>query len=152
MSDPLRPHGLQYTRLPCPSLTPGVYSNSSPLNWWCHPAISSSVIPFSSCLQSFPASGSSQMSQFFASGGQSIRPWAFLDVTFIRILGATTCDFGLKRTCSYAKGGDIYLIVQVFSAFFLMKWNLCDVCLAPWCFPRVQVCLAHCKCSAKVDR
>ena len=60
-------------RPPCPSPTPGVYSNSCPLTQWCHPTISSSVIPFSSHLQSFPASGSFQMSQFFASGGQSIR-------------------------------------------------------------------------------
>ena len=59
-------------RLPCPSPTPGPYSNSCPLNWWCHPTISFSVIPFSSCLQSFPTSGSFPMSQFFASGGQSI--------------------------------------------------------------------------------
>ena len=58
--------------LPCPLPTPGVYSNSHPLSRWCHPTISSSVIPFSSCLQSFPASGSFPMSQFFASGGQSI--------------------------------------------------------------------------------
>ena len=71
MSDSLRPHGLQYPRPPCPSPTPGVYSNSCPLSQWCHPTISSSVIPFSSCLQSFPASGSFQMSQFFTSGGQS---------------------------------------------------------------------------------
>ena len=59
-------------RLPCPSPTPGAYSNSCPSSQWCHPTISSSVIPFSSCPQSFPASGSFQMSQFFASGGQSI--------------------------------------------------------------------------------
>ena len=72
MSDSLQPHGVQHTRLPCPSPTPGVYSNSSPSSQWCHPAISSSVIPFSSCLQSFPASGAFQMSQFFTSGGQSI--------------------------------------------------------------------------------
>ena len=72
MSDSLRPHGLQHARLPCPSLTPGAYSNSWPLGWWCHPTISSSVVPFSSCLQSFPASGFFQMSQFFASGSQSI--------------------------------------------------------------------------------
>ena len=71
MSDYLRPHGLQHTRLPCPSLTPGAYSNSCPLSWWCHPTISSSVIPFSSCLQSCPTSGPFQMSQFFTSGGQS---------------------------------------------------------------------------------
>ena len=72
MSDSLQPHGLQPARPPCPSPTTRVYSNSCPLSWWCHPTISSSVVPFSSCLQSFPASGSFQMSQLFASGGQSI--------------------------------------------------------------------------------
>ena len=64
--------GLQYARLPCPSPTPRACSNPCPLSWWCHPTIPSSVIPFSSCLQSFPTSGSFPMSQFFASGGQSI--------------------------------------------------------------------------------
>ena len=72
VSDSLRPHALKHAKAPCPSPTPGVYSNSCPLSWWCHPTISSSVVPFSSCLQSFPASGSFQMSQFFATGGQSI--------------------------------------------------------------------------------
>ena len=72
MSDSLRPHGLQHPRLPCPSATPGTYSNSCPLCQWYHPTISSYIIPFSSHLQSFPASGSFPMSQFFASGGQSI--------------------------------------------------------------------------------
>ena len=72
VSDSLRPHGLQHARPPCTSPTPWVYPNSSPLSWWCHQNISSSVIPFSSCLQSFPASGSFQMSQFFTSGGRSI--------------------------------------------------------------------------------
>ena len=72
VSDSLWPYGLQHARPPCPSPTPGVYSNSCPLSRWCHPTISSSVIPFSSRLQSFPASGSLPMSQFFTSGGQSI--------------------------------------------------------------------------------
>ena len=72
VSDSLWPHGLHHTRLPCPSPTPGACSNSCPLSRWCYPAISSPVIPFSSSLQSFPASGSFQMSQFFASGGQRI--------------------------------------------------------------------------------
>ena len=72
MSDSLRPHGPEHVRPPCPSPTAGVYPNPYPLSQWCHPTISSSVIPFSSCPQSFPASGSFQMSQFFASGGQSI--------------------------------------------------------------------------------
>ena len=72
MSDSLRLHGLQHTRPPCPSPTPGVYSNLCPSSRWCHPAISSSVVLFSSCLQSFPAPGSFPMSQFLASGDQSI--------------------------------------------------------------------------------
>ena len=68
----MQPHGPKHARPPFPSPTPGVYSNSCPLSWWCHPAISSSVVPFPSCLQSFPASGSFQMSQLFTSGSQSI--------------------------------------------------------------------------------
>ena len=72
VSDSLQLHGLQHTRPPCPSPTPGVYSNSCPLSWWRHPTVSSSVIPFSSCPQSFPASGSFQISQLFASGRQDI--------------------------------------------------------------------------------
>ena len=68
----LWPHGLQHTRLPCPSPSPRACSNSCPLSQWCHPTISSSVVLFSSCLQSFPASGSFLMSRLFVSGGQSI--------------------------------------------------------------------------------
>ena len=72
VSDSLCSHEPQHARPPHPSPTPGVYPNSCPLSWWCHPTISSSVVPFSSCPQSFPASGSFQMSQLFAWGGQSI--------------------------------------------------------------------------------
>ena len=72
VSDSLWPHELQHARPPCPSPTPRAYPNSCPLSQWCHPTILSSVVPFSSCLQSFPTSGSFQMSQLFASGGQSI--------------------------------------------------------------------------------
>ena len=71
VSNSLRPHGLQHARPPCPSPTAGAWSNSCPLSQWCHPTILSSVVPFT-CLQSFPASGSFPMSQFFTSGGQSI--------------------------------------------------------------------------------
>ena len=81
VSDSLRPHESQHTRPPCPSPTPGVYSNSCPSSWWCHPTISSSVIPFSSYPQSFPASGSFQMSQLSAWGGQSIGVSAFTSLT-----------------------------------------------------------------------
>ena len=85
MSDSLWPHGLQHARPPCPSPTPGACSNSCPSSWWCHPTISSSVVPFFSCLQSFPASGSLQTSQFFTSGGQSIGASALaLDPTMKR--------------------------------------------------------------------
>ena len=72
VSDSFRPHELQQARPPCPSPTPQVHPNPWPLSWWCHPTISSSVVPCSSCPTSFPASGSSQMSQLFESGGQSI--------------------------------------------------------------------------------
>ena len=84
MSDSLQPYGLQHARLPCPSPTPGANSNSCLLSWWCHPTISSSVIPFS-CPQSFPASGSFQMSQLFASGGQSIGASASASVLPVNI-------------------------------------------------------------------
>ena len=87
MSNSLRPHRLQHARLPCPSPTPRAYSNSCPLSRQCHPTISSSVIPFSSCLQSFPASESFQMSQFFSSGGQSIGVSASASVLPMNIQG-----------------------------------------------------------------
>ena len=87
VSNSLQPHGPQHARPPCPSPTPGVYSDSCPLSWWCHPTISSSVIPFSSHLQSFPASGSFQMSQFFTSGGQSIGVSTSASVLSINIQG-----------------------------------------------------------------
>ena len=80
VSDTLRPPGLKHIRLRCPSPTPGACSNSSPSNWWCHSTISSSAVSLSPCLQSFPASGSFQMSQFFTSGGQSIRASASASV------------------------------------------------------------------------
>ena len=85
--DSLGPHGLQHARLPCPSLSPRVGSNSCPLSRWCHPTISSSVAPFSSCPRSSPASGSFHMSQFFASGGQSIGAAASASVLPMNIQG-----------------------------------------------------------------
>ena len=87
MSDSLWPHELQHARPPYPSLTPGVHSNSCPWSWWCHPIISSSVVPFSSYLHSFPASGSFPVSQFFPSGGQSIRASASASVLPMTIQG-----------------------------------------------------------------
>ena len=86
MSNSLWPHELQQARLPCPSPTPGACSNSCPPSWWYHPTISSSVVPFSSCLQSFPASGSFPMSWLFTSGGQSIGASASASVFPMNIL------------------------------------------------------------------
>ena len=109
VSDSLRPHGLQHTRPPCPSPTPRVYSNSCPLSRWYHPTTSPSVIPFSSHLQSFPESGSFQMSQFFTSGGQRIGVSASTSVLPMNIqdwspLGWTGCisllSKGLSRVFS----------------------------------------------------
>ena len=85
MSDTLEPYGLQHTRLPCPLPSPGVCLNLGPSSRWCHPTISSSVIPFSSCLQSFPVSGSFQMRQFFTSGGQGIGTSASASVLSMNI-------------------------------------------------------------------
>ena len=85
LSDSLRLHGRQHTRLPCPSPTPRACSNSCPLSQWCHPTILSSCVPFSSRLQSFPASGSFPRSQFFASGGQSIGASASASVLLMNV-------------------------------------------------------------------
>ena len=85
VSDSLWPHGLQHARPPCPSPTPGAYPNSHPLSRWCHPTISSSVVPFSSCLQSFPASWSFPMSRFFTSDGQRIGASASASVLPVNI-------------------------------------------------------------------
>ena len=87
MSNSSQPHGLQHVRLPCPSLFPGVCSNSCPLSQWCHPNISSSVAAFSSCPQSFPATRSFPMSQLFASGGQSTGASASVSVIPMNIQG-----------------------------------------------------------------
>ena len=122
MSDSLQPRGLQHARLPCPSPSPRVWSNSSPLSRWCHPTISSSVIPFSSCPQSFPASGSFPRSWLFASGGQSIgastsvlpvniQGW-FPDMVFF-ILNSSWIE-PLLHVCSYCTHslGPTYLLVS----------------------------------------
>ena len=100
MSDSFWPHGLQHARPPCPSPTPGVYPNSCPLSRWCHPTISSSVIPFSSCLQYFPASGSFQMSQFFASGGPSIGVSASTSVLPMNIQDWSPLGWLVRSPCS----------------------------------------------------
>ena len=119
VSDSLQPHGLQHTRLPCPSSSPGICSNSCPLSWWCYPTISSSVIPFSSCLQSFPASGSFLMSWLFTSDGPSIGVLVLASVLLMNIQGW----FPLGLTCSItlqSKG-----LSRVFSSVTVWKHQLC---------------------------
>ena len=103
VSDSLRPHGLQNARPPCPSPTPGVYSNSCPLSWWCHPTISSSVVLFSSRLQFQPTSGSYPVSQFITSGGQSIGTSALVSVLPMNI--QDWFPFGLTGWISLQSNG-----------------------------------------------
>ena len=125
MSDSLWPHGLQHTRLPCPSPTPGAYSNSWPLHSWFHPTTSSSFIPFS-CLQSFPASGSFPMSQSFTSGGQSIGVSAPALVLPVNIQG--WFPLGLTSLISLQSKG----LSKVFSSTTVQKHQFFSAQLSLW--------------------
>ena len=126
VSDSLRPHGLQYARPPRPSPTLGVYSNSCPSSRWCHPTISSSVVPFSSCPQSFPASGSFPMSEFFASGGQSIRVAASTSVLPMNIQDWSS--LGLPGWISLQSKG----LSRVFSNTTVQKYQFFGTHLSLW--------------------
>ena len=105
VSDSLWPHGLQHTRLPCTSPSLGVCSNSCPLSWWCHPTISSSVVPFSSCPQSFPALGSFLMSHLCASGGQSTRNSASVSASVLPVNFQDWFPLGLTGLISLLSKG-----------------------------------------------
>ena len=120
MSNSLQPHGLQHTRLPCSLPTPGACSNSCPSSWWCHPTISSSVVPFSSCLQSFPPSGSFPMNQLFTSGGQSIGASALASVLPVNILNSF--PLGLTGSISFQSKG----LSRVFSNTTVQKHQSFD--------------------------
>ena len=100
VSDSLRPHGLQHNMLPCPSPTPRVWANSCPLSRWCHPTISSSFIPFSSCPRSFPSSRSFPMGRLFTSGGQSTGPWASASVLPMNIQRLFPLGLRVSFPCS----------------------------------------------------
>ena len=128
VSNSLQPHGLQHTRLPCPSPTPGACWNSCPLGRWCHPTISSSLVPFSSCLQSFPASGSSLMSQFFTSGGQgtgasdSVLPMNSQDWFPLGLTGLISLHSkGLSRAFSNTTTTSSKTLILWYSAFFRVQ-------------------------------
>ena len=137
MSNSLQPHGLQHARPPCSSPAPGVYSNLYPLSQWCHQTISTSVFPFSSCLQSFPASGSFPMSQFFTSGGQSIGVSASTSVLPMNI--QDWCPLGWTGWISLQAKG----LSRIFSSTTVQKhqffgvfkscYYLC-LCLCPFAY------------------
>ena len=126
VSDPLWAHGLQDARLPCPSPVPGAYSNSCTSSQWCHPTISSSVIPLSSCLQSFQASGSVPMSQFFASSDQSIG------------VSASTSVFPMNIQCWFPLGLIAFIsllskgLPRVFSNTTVQKHQFFSAQLSLW--------------------
>ena len=125
ISDSLTPHGLQHARLPCPSPTPGACSNSYPSRRWCHPTISSSVVPFSSCLQSFPASGSFLVSPFFTSGGQSIGSFSFV-IKFLILQYHHLCRKGLVFLSRIVKLIFLkHLLDQVTLQFEILQWLVC---------------------------
>ena len=121
MSNSLWLHGLLLARPPCPSLTSGAYSNSCSLSCWCHPTISSSVVPFSSCLQSFPASGSFPMHQFFASGGQSIvvsTSASVLDFLLDWLVGSSCCPRDSQESSPIPQCKSMYSLAI---AFFIVQ-------------------------------
>ena len=124
MSNSLRPHGLQHTRLPCPSLSPRSCSNSCPLSHRCYPTISSSVIPFSSCPQSFPASGAFPVSQLFASDGQSIGASAPASILPVNIQGCFPLGLTslISLLCKGHSGVFSRITVQRYK-FILLKKN-----------------------------
>ena len=128
MSNSLQPHELQHARPPCPSPTPGVYSNLCPLSWWYHPTISSSVVPFSSRLWSFPASGSFQMSQLFTSGHQSIEASASASATILLTNIQSWFLLGLPDLiCLLSKG-----VSRVFSSIIIWKHQFFGTQLSWW--------------------
>ena len=129
----LRPHGLQHARLPCPSLSPKVCSNSCPFSQWCHLTISSSVAPFSSCLQSFPASGSFPVCWLFASGGESIG--ASASVLPMSIQGWS--PLGLTGLISLLSKG----LSRVFSSTTVWKHQFFDTQPSLWSSSHIRTCL-----------
>ena len=127
VSNSLQPYGLQHTRLPCPSPTPGAYSNSCPLSQWCHWTISSSVVPFSSCLQSFPASGSFPVSQFFASGGQSIGVSALTSVLPMNIQAWFPLGNCFDRLAIHSFSSIASLSIEITNKFTLISLFKADL-------------------------
>ena len=142
MSDFLQPCGLQHTRLPCPSLSPRVCSNSCSLSWWCHQTISSSVFPFSSYPQSFPASGSCPMSQLFASGSQSVGASASVNQS-VQLLSriqlfATPWNTARQASLSITNSRSLLELMSIESAMPSNHFIFCHP-LLPSIFPSIRV-------------
>ena len=137
MSNSLGSHGLQHTKLPCRSPSPGVCSNSCPLSWWCHPTISSSVVPFSSRLQSFPASGFFPMSQLFTSGGQSIGASVSASVLPMNIHG--WFPLGLAGLISLQSGG----LLRVFSNIIVQTHHFFSAQPSVWSNSHIHIWLVE---------
>ena len=133
VSDPLWPHGAKHVRCPCPSPSPRACSDSSPLNWWCHPTISSSVFPFSSCLQPFPASGAFQRSQFFTSDCQSTGVSASAPVLPMNIWG--WFPLGFTGLISLQSQG----LSRVFSNTTVQKHQLFSTQFSLWSNPHIYI-------------
>ena len=125
MSDSLQPHGVQYARLPCPSPTPAVCSNSYPSSRWCHPTVSSSVIPFF-CLQSFPASGSFLIGQLFAPGGQSIGASA------VDQMGANWAQEIFKRLLKKSWLQTLFLFLYLYIYLYILIFYFLEDFLGQW--------------------
>ena len=151
MSDSLTPHEPQHTRPPCPSPTPRVHPNPCPSSWWCHPTISSSVVPFSSCPQSFPASGSFQMNQLFASGSQSIGVSASTAVCPILLSYQSRIGHYKKERKKERKENEtrVQSLKWVDAKFFIKLWKVqhiirivyCDqVKFIPWIQTSINIC------------
>ena len=132
-SNSLWPHGLQHARLPCPSPSPGACSNSCPLSWWCHPTISSSVVPFSSCLQSFPASGAFAKSWLFTSGDQSTGASASASVLPVNIQGLY--PLGLTGLISLQSKG----LSRVFSNITVQKHRFFSAQPSLWSSSHIHI-------------
>ena len=135
VSNSLGPHELQHARPPCPSPTPGVHPNPCPSSWWCHPTISSSDVPFSSCPQSFPASGSFQMSQLFSSGGQSTGVSASASVLPVNTQGWSPLRWTGWSSCSPRDSQEssptplifLYSLIFLFSSCFTLDYITCTL-------------------------
>ena len=137
VTNSLQSHGLQHAKLPCPTPTPGAYLKSCPSHWWCHPTISSTAIPFSSCLQSFPASVSFPMSRLFTSCGQNIGDWASASASVLPMNIQAWFPLGLTSLISLQSKG----LSRVFSSTTVRKHQFFSTQPSLWSNSQIYTCL-----------